>query len=130
MSNIIKGRRARVKYEEPSPNGIAAVMKSVIYLCNDNNNCRSKGIATTVTNRLNNVVTIEHLHTSELYAMIEHHKLHMQSLKDNDILSEDKKMSIINKIENIFSIIEGRSVVKKRNAPSNNNSTTGHKVSK
>ena len=58
MYNISKGRRARVKYEEPSPNSIAAVTKSVINLCNGNTNCRSKWKATAVTNQLNNVVTI------------------------------------------------------------------------
>ena len=89
-------------------------MKSVIDLCNDNTNSQSKGKPTVGTNQYNNVVMIEHLPMSELYAMIEQHKLNMQFLKDDAVLSGDKKMSNINKIKHIFAIVEGRSVVKNK----------------
>ena len=115
MSIISKARRSSVKDEEPSPNGIVVVMKSVIDIYNDNTKSWSNGKATVVSIESKNVVIIKHLPFSGLYAMIEQHKLHMHFLKENEVLSENKKISIINRIEHIFSIIECRSVLKKMN---------------
>ena len=62
---------------------------------------------------------IKDLPMKDLYAMIEQHKLHIKFLKDNDILPDDKKTDIIQKIEYVFSIIEGRSGERKRKYDSN-----------
>ena len=53
----------------------------------------------------------------------------MQFLKDNELLFDNKKSSIIDKIENIFTIIESRSGEKKRKCPPCINDNTIKKVS-
>ena len=42
-----------------------------------------------------NVIAIENLSLPELYAMIEQHKLHLNFLKDNDMLVDGKKEDIV-----------------------------------
>ena len=41
---------------------------------------------------------IEDLYMKDLYGMIEQHKLHIKFLKDNDLLPDDNKTDIIQKI--------------------------------
>ena len=55
-----------------------------------------------------NVIAIENLSLPELYAMIEQHKLHLDFLKENDMLVDGKKEDIVGKISYIFDVIEGR----------------------
>ena len=61
-------------------------------------------------------------------------KLHMGFLKENDMLSDGKKERIVEKIENIYIIIEGRSLSKmtqnKRNWTDASTSSSSRKVSK
>ena len=55
-----------------------------------------------------NVIAIENLSLPELYAMIEQHKLHLDFLKENDMLVDGEKEDIVDKISYIFDVIEGR----------------------
>ena len=54
------------------------------------------------------VVLVEKLPLDELYMMIQQHKLHMEFLKDNDMMTDDRKLKVVENIECIFQIIEGR----------------------
>ena len=64
-----------------------------------------------------NVIAIENLSLPELYAMIEQHKLHLNFLKDNDMLVDGKKEDIVGKISYIFDVIEGRRGEKRTRSP-------------
>ena len=72
-----------IKTNEPSSTGIAAVMKSVIDMCNNNSKparehkLASKGGGNNKDIVDQNVVAIENLSFPDLYAMIEQHKLHL-----------------------------------------------------
>ena len=46
--NVDKDSRSRKRKKEPSPNGIAAVMKSIIDLCNNNETTSNIGIHLTM----------------------------------------------------------------------------------
>ena len=58
------------KYVEPSPNGIAVVMKSVIDFCNDNTNGTTCGNEVKEAINRELVVMIEGLPTKDLYTTI------------------------------------------------------------
>ena len=76
-SNGVRHGIRHTKIEESSSNEIAAVMKSVIDLCNDNTNGgnRGKGVAASIKSE--GIVTIEDLPMNDLYEMIEQRKLHI-----------------------------------------------------
>ena len=82
-------------------------MKSVIDMCKENKKVENPSVEESIE-RESSIVMIENLPLDELYAMINQHKLRMGFLKENDILSDGKKESIIEKIENIFKVIERR----------------------
>ena len=111
-------RKCKKMSTEPSPNGIAAIIKSVIDLCNDNSNLNGKEASVGVGNKnikeTSGLITIENLSLPELYLMIEQHKLHMNFLKENDMLLDGKKEDIVGKISYIFEIIEGRRQKKRK----------------
>ena len=107
-------KRSRKCNMEQASTGIVAVMKSVIGLCNDNNNSKEKVNKVGDGNIDKEVVMIEDLGLKYLYVMIEQRKLHMNFLKEHDILTAESKNSIYSKISNIFEIIEGRTLKKGR----------------
>ena len=98
-------------------------------MCNNSKNGTNykNGLKADISREL--VMIIEDLPIKDLYTMREQHKLHIKFLKDNNILSDDKKTDIIQKIEYIFSIIEDRSGEIKIKYDSNNDLITPHKVS-
>ena len=108
-------RRARkvrnIKNNEPSTDGIAAVFKSVFDRIEQKNDGNKKEISDS------KVVAIEQLSLPELYAMIEQHKLHLNFLKDNDMLVDGKKEEIVGKISYIFEIIDSRREKKRTRSP-------------
>ena len=109
----IQGRRKRT-----TPTGIAAVMKSSIDIYNDRKTPTNDGKSVGEKNdKESEVVLMKNLSLDELYRMIQEHKFHMEFLKDNDIMTGDIKLKIVENIEYIFQIIEGRSSEsnKKRN---------------
>ena len=65
----------KIKNNEPSTDGIAAVFKSVFDQMDVKNNDETKKKTD------NAVVPIEQLSLTELYVMIEQHKLHMSFFK-------------------------------------------------
>ena len=93
---------------------ITAGMKSVIKLCNDNNNSKEKVSNMGDGNRDKEVVTIKDLGSKDVYVMIEQHKLHVNFLKEHDMLTDDSKNSIVSKMFHIFEIIEGRTLKKRK----------------
>ena len=52
---------------------------------------------------------MENLPLDDLYKMLQQHKLHMKFLKDNDMMTDDRKLKIVEKVEYISHIIEGSS---------------------
>ena len=79
---------AKIEYQEkilvePSPNGIASIMKSVIDLCNDNKNGANRGNGLKSAINRESVVIIEDLLMKDLYATIEQYKLHINFLKES-----------------------------------------------
>ena len=52
---------------------------------------------------------LENRPLTELFALIEQHQKHLKLLKENDMLSNDKKISIITEIEDIFEMVNSRS---------------------
>ena len=102
---------SRIKNNEPSTDGIAAVFKSVFDQIDLKNDGEKKKTSDYI------VVPIEQLSLLELYVMIEQHKLHLTSLKDNDMLVDGKKEDIVGKISYIFEIIESRSRKKRSHSP-------------
>ena len=129
-------RKAKKMSTEPSPTGIAAIMKSVIDLCNDNSKANGKEASVSVGSAIikegsvlgSGLITMENLSLPELYLMIEQHKLHMNFLKENDMLLDGKKEDIVGKISYIFEIIEGRRQ-KKRKCSEDDDINGGRKVS-
>ena len=109
-------RRVRKHAKESHPEGIAAVIKSVIDLCNDN----SKSVEKNSTGKAGlvkdvcAVVLTENLPLTDLYIMIDQHKSHMNFLKEHDMLTDTKKSEIVGKISHVFEIIEGRSERKRK----------------
>ena len=112
--DVDKDRRSRRRNEELSQNKIVVVMNSLTDLCNNNKTSSNIGKGVGDSIKRESVVMIENLLMTDLYTIIEHHKLHIQFLKDNDMLFDDKKSSIIDKIKNIFKTIESRSGERKR----------------
>ena len=107
-----RGRKLRILTKtEPSTDGIAAVFKSVFASMEKKDEGNKKEISD------NKVVAIEQLSLPELYAMIEQHKLHLNFLKDNDMLVDGKKEEIVGKISYIFEIIDSRKEKKRTRSP-------------
>lgn len=108
-------RRARksgkLKNGEPATNGIAAVFKSVF----ESLDSKKDGNSNDIVGR--NVIAIKNLSLPELYVMIEQHKLHLDFLKENDMLVDGEKEDIVDKISYIFDVIEGRRGGKRTRSP-------------
>jgi len=51
---------------------------------------------------------LENCPLTELFALIEQHQNHLKLLKDNDMLTDDKKIGIITEIEDIFEMVNSR----------------------
>ena len=63
---------------------------------------------------------LENRPLTELFALIEQHQKHLKLLKDNDMLSDDKKLSIITEIEDIFEMVKSRSNRNKKRSADDN----------
>ena len=126
-----RARKSTKMVTEPSPTGIAAVIKSVIDLCDTNSKSKSNVESSSVGGSIerervgSGVVTIDNFSLPELYTMIEQHKLHMDFLKENELLLDGKKEEIVGNMSYIFEIIEGRRV-RKRNC-SDDEENDGHR---
>ena len=109
-------RKATKMTTEPSPTEIAAVINSIIDLCNDNSRSKSNVESSSASGEIekdgvgliSEVVTIENVSLPKLYTMIKQHKLHMSFLKENEMLLDGKKEETMGKIFYIFEIIKGR----------------------
>ena len=116
---------------EASPVGIAAVIKYFIDLCNDNSNSKSNVESSSVRGTIDRervgsgFVTIENFPLPELYTMIDQHKLHVNFLKENELLLDGKKEEIVGKIFYIFEIIEDERVRKRNRSVDEDND--GHR---
>ena len=73
------------------------------------------------------MVLIENLSLMEPYTMIDQHKLHMNFLNDTEILTDEKKEMIVDKISYVFEIIEGRLEKKRNHSPDDNISCSSQK---
>ena len=51
---------------------------------------------------------LENRPLTEFFELIEHHQKHIKLLKDNDMLTDEKKISIITEIEDIFKMVNSR----------------------
>ena len=112
-SKLNRSGKLRKRKEESSHNGIAGVMIIVIDICNDNKNHTHVGSSVRkVINKESHIMLIENLPLADLYTMIQQHKLHMEFLKYNDMLSGEKKTKIAEIFDFTFEIIEGRSTEK------------------
>ena len=56
----------------------------------------------------------EDLPRSDLFELINQHKLHLQLLKENDMCTDEEKLEIVNEFKRLFSIINDRSRNNKR----------------
>ena len=52
---------------------------------------------------------LENRPLTELFALIEQQQKHLKLLKENDMLTDDKKISIMTEIEDIFEMVNSRS---------------------
>ena len=61
-------------------------------------------------------VLLENRPIKELLSLIDQHNKHLTLLKEMGMLSEEKKVAIVGEIESIFSIVNNRSISKKRSS--------------
>ena len=114
--NTSPAKRSRKGNIKKASTSIAAVMKLVIDSCNDDNKRKEKGRKVGDGNSDKGIVMIEYFDLKYLYVMIEQHKLHVNFLKEHDMLIDESKNTIVSKISHIFEIIEGRALKKRRGA--------------
>ena len=87
-------------------------MKNVIELCKTNKDESASNKQKNPTN--SEELLLENRPMTELFVLIEQHQKHLKLLKDNDMLSEEKKVSIISEIEDIFEIVNSRTTRNKK----------------
>ena len=63
---------------------------------------------------------LENRPLTELFTLIEQHQKHLKLLKDNDMLTDNKKISIITEIEDIFEMVISRTNRNKKRSADNN----------
>ena len=101
------GKSSPNKKKRESPeSGLKEVIKSVIDLCN--NGGQDKDDLKTNKSQKENLM-IENQGLPQLFALIEQHKVHLNFLMEHGMCGDDRKESIIKKIEDIFEIISRRS---------------------
>ena len=101
--------------EESLTSGIVAVMKYFIDVCNESKspNKKENSVGETI-DKESGVVVMEKLPHDELYIIIKQHKSNMEFLKENNIMADNRKLKVVENIEYIFQIIEGRSTESNR----------------
>ena len=75
---------------------------------------------------------MDNLPLGEISRMIQQHNLLMKFLKDNYMITNDRKLKVVEKIEYTFQIIEGHSSESNRKRNHNDSvssSSSNHKVS-
>ena len=108
-----KGKRKNNTVDEDS--SLTGMMKNIVTMCASNSAmCASNTIpsSTAVANTKDDLM-LENLPLTELFKLIEQHKLHLKFMEDNGMSSEEGKLEIINEIKDIFLIIKNRSGTKR-----------------
>ena len=104
--------------------GLDSMIRSVVDYCT-----KGEEIATTTKRDKvkDNDVVCEDLPRTELFELINQHKLHLKFLQENDMCSDEEKLEIVNEVKKLFNITNGQS--RKRREEVDDNSSNKRRVS-
>ena len=103
LSSPQKGRR--------KVTGLDDMIKSVVDYCTSGGDNDDKKKADELKDK---DLLDEDLPRSDLFELINQHKLHLQFLKENDMCTNEERLDIVNEVKRLFSIINDRSRKNKR----------------
>ena len=104
--------KAKKKNMEATTGGLEDMMKNIIALCKSGSNKNEFKD----NNREDDTLLLENFPLSELCGLIDQHQNPIKLPREMGMLSEEKKMAIINEIEIIFTMVNKISINKKRSA--------------
>ena len=104
--------KAKKKNMEATIGGLEDMMKNIIALCKSGSNKNEFKD----NNREDDTLLLENFPLSELCGLIDQHQNPIKLPREMGMLSEEKKMAIINEIEIIFTMVNKISINKKRSA--------------